>query len=213
MTYLRELRKMIVHSLLEEAGGPRIMSSNSTTTSRLAIGAAGLVTVISATILIIGVVPPLAEMTNSKLGATLYKDLIRRPIFKLVFGSDIDLPWSNTVFDVALLWLSLFAVINFFVFRHEGVFLWGHIRKNYCSSRSTSSFAEVLCTTIKWLIAFAATPIACLHIAAASIKSKYSLFTSFYITIDPSELSSHLKKIGLGIGILIALWALVPQVK
>lgn len=44
----------------------------------------------------------------------LYHHVLRKPFMKVIFGVDIDLPWTNALLDAGLLWLSLFLIINVF---------------------------------------------------------------------------------------------------
>lgn len=177
--------------------------------SYISLSVTGLFAVFSAAMIIVASIPKLAELTRLDRLADLYSVVVRKPLFKLVFGTDIEPPWSGIAFDAAALWLSLFVVINVFVYRHEGVFLWGHIRRNYCSRAADTWSHAGVCTLTRWFVALAATPIACLGTFVASIRSDHTLFTSCFITLDPSEIAKYLKLLGLALVALFAIGTLV----
>ena len=153
----------------------------------------------------------LTGASNADWLTDFYNAFIRKPIFKLVFGIDTDLPWNSIAIDACLIWLSLFTVINVFIYRKERTFLWGHIRKNYCSRTAQDWSGSGLCTLRRWLTALATTPVACLRILMASLQSKQTLFTSSYMTIDPTEIGRYLKYLGLAIGAMLTLAVVVSR--
>jgi hypothetical protein len=173
--------------------------------ARLSLGTSGLVATVSASTLIVSSVPKLVNFLGS--GEIDYYDkFIREPILVHLFGVDYDLPWSSGYLDALALWLSLFVAVNAFVYREEGVLLWGHIRRNYCGRSATNLSGTGFCTLAKISLAFIATPLACLHIAAMSLTNRsQTLFTSAYITLNPSELASYLKHLGLAVTALVVL--------
>lgn len=176
---------------------------------QLAVSGVSIISVSALVVMAVSTSGALRELLHLNGASRAYHDVLRKPLMKAVFGTDLDLPWTNVLLDAALLWLSLFAIINVFVYRHEKQLLWGHIRQNYCA-RATAR-ASPACTAIKWLAALLATPWACVRIASAAIGSKHTLFTSWYITLSPNDMISHLKTIGYGVAGVIALLALIRR--
>jgi hypothetical protein len=169
-----------------------------------------VVAALSATVMVLAGVGSFVELIGLA-GPDLYKELVRKTFLKLVLGTDVELPWTNVLLDAAALWLSLFAVINIFVYRKEGVLLWGHIRKNYCGREAVTLFGRGMCTLARYGAAFAATPFACARIFLSSLRSEQSVFTSCYITVEPIEISKYLRVLGLAIAGLVGMSALASR--
>src|SRR5690242_18265125 len=114
------------------------MPNRNPAATTLSLMTSGLLITLSGSMLIISSTPTLfAAMGKSGLYEA-YDALIRTPTLRHIFGIDFDLPWVSPQFDALALWLSLFLMVNIFVYRNEGVLLWGHIHRNYCmfSARS-----------------------------------------------------------------------------
>src|ERR1700694_888831 len=168
------------------------MSRHLPLTARVFLGGAGIVGALSAAMILLSAIAPLAELIGPGLRLDLYKELVRKPLVKLILGTDVDLPWMSVGLDACALWLSLFVVVNVFVCRKEGVLLWGHIRKNYCGREAATWLGSGLCTLVRYGAAFAATPFACARIFFTSLQSEQTVFTSCYITVEPSEIAKYL---------------------
>jgi hypothetical protein len=187
------------------------MSHHLPLTTRVFLGGAGVVAALSGAMILVSVVASVAEHLGLGLRLDLYKELVRKPLVRLILGTDVDLPWTSVGLDACALWLSLFVVVNVFVYRKEGVLLWGHIRKNYCGRESASLLGSGLCTLVRYGAAFAATPFACARIFGASLRSEQTVFTSCYITVEPGEIAQYLKVLGWVIAALVAFLALLSR--
>jgi hypothetical protein len=175
------------------------------------LGAAGLVSAISILMMIMAAFPKFAEITRLARGAEIYKEVIRKPISKLLFGTELDLPWTGALFDAGALWISLFAAINIFIYRNEGVLLWGHIYRNYCRRSAPTEVRRQGCTLAKWLFALIATPFASIHLALKALRSNETLLTSCYITTNPATIVKYFKTLGLAISASTAILTILFQ--
>ena len=187
------------------------MSHHLPLTTRIFLGGAGVVAAFSAAMILVSAIASVAERLGLGLSLDLYKELVRKPLVKLILGTDVDLPWTSVALDACALWLSLFIVVNVFVYRKEGVLLWGHIRKNYCGREAASLMGSGVCTLVRYGAAFAATPFACARIFVASLRSEHTVFTSCYITVEPGEIAQYLKVLGWAIAALVAMIALASR--
>lgn len=181
------------------------------TASRFALIGAGAAAAVATTTIIFAGLPLLARLFGSERLLQLYNALIRKTLFKVVLGTDSTLPWSSVWIDMLVLWLALFVAVNVFVYKNEGDFLWGHIRKNYCATAARRSTGVGWCTAWKWVFAFVVLPYACLRIFAAAVGSRQSLHTSCFITLDPDELTRYLKYVGWVVGLLVAIASLTTH--
>jgi len=173
------------------------------------LGAAGLVSVVSILMMILAAFPKFAEFTRLARGAEIYKEVIRKPISKLLLGTELDLPWTSALFDAGALWISLFVAINIFIYRNEGVLLWGHIYQNYCRRSASTEIRRQGCTFAKWLFALIATPFASIQFALKALRSDETLLTSCYITTNPAAIVKYFKTLGLAISASIAIFTLL----
>lgn len=167
----------------------------------------GVVATITATVLVLAAFPTLRQAINTEFVFDAYDVIIRKPLLKLVFGIESDLPWGGMGFDALALWLVLFSAINVFIYRNEGVLLWGHVQRNYCGRTK----AVWWCTLVKTTAAFIATPYACARIFIASFQNAGTLFTCCYITLDPDVLARYLKYVGLAVGLIIGTLSLATR--
>ena len=140
-----------------------------------------------------------------ELISRVYDHVIRNQVVKLLLGTEVNLPWTGFALDILSLWVSLFIAINVFVYRNEGVLMWGHVRQNYCATRAGGLLSNLFCTFPKVLLSFLATPFVLLRMYIASIGAKeHTLFTACYTTLDPQEIARYLRLVGLGVGALVA---------
>lgn len=166
--------------------------------ARLPLGVAGAVAAVSILMLVLTAAPKLAELVELHQVLAVYQEHVRQPLVRLIIGPDARLPWASGVVDALALWLSLFAAINAFVYRHEGQMLWGHIGRNYCSLEPPG-VRTTLCVLPKYLLAFVATPFVLLSTMVSSVRSSHTLFTCCFVTLDPMEIVRYLRLVAMAV--------------
>jgi hypothetical protein len=136
----------------------------------------------------------------------VYIKYVREPLAKGL-GLDI-LPLAGYGLDVIVVWAALFMAINAFVQQHDGLFVWGYIRRSYCFRERQTFAAQTLCVLPKFGLAFLATPLVCIIAIWSSIVRGQPSITMAYMTVEPKVVARYLSAL-FGTPALIAVMFLL----
>ena len=166
----------------------------------------GILTILS---LLMRATPAIDTLKDYKDAFDLYAKYIRTPIMTyLGLNSTHHLSYA---LDITIIWFALFASINAFVQRTDGLFVWGHIARTYCFREKNTLLAQITSVTPKFLIAFLAAPLVCIVATWSRIITGSASITMAYMTIEPKIVARYLCAF-FGIpALLVAMLSLIAQ--
>ena len=119
-----------------------------------------------------------------------YNGYVRAPLVRALGGVVLN-PLAPYLVDLFVLWASLFIAVNFYVYRKEGLLVWGHIRRNYCFLKRQAFLSQLTCTAPKVAYAFLLAPFICVAFLVSGSRGP-TILTQAYLTAEPREISRYL---------------------
>jgi hypothetical protein len=158
--------------------------------SRAIAGGSLLTGILAIFSILIRATPAIDTLKDYKDALDIYAKYVRTPMARSL---SLDAThYLSYGLDIVILWCALFAAINAFVQRDDGLFVWGHIARCYCFKEKQTFLAQTRCVVPKLLIAFLAAPIVCTIATWSRVTTGEPSITMAYMTVDPKIVARYL---------------------
>lgn len=111
---------------------------------------------------------------------------------------------SQTLFNIALIWLASFAAIASFTRKTDDTSVWRSIATDSCGRLADGSAKHFACTSRKWLATLVGGPFMIVWALWHRRSTKTHNVSVGYVTINPSVLINYLKHLAIVAAMLVS---------